>query len=86
MGGSGARSSWDCWSLGVALLVVFGVVEHRSTSPLVPTSLFRSRAFTGANAATVLIYAALGGVILLLVLQLQGNVGLLGARIGVRLD
>lgn len=60
---------------GALLLVVFGIVEHRSTSPLVPPSLFKSRAFTGANAATVLIYAALGGVILLLVLQLQGNVG-----------
>ena len=71
--------------LGVALLVVFGVVEHRSTSPLVPTSLFRSRAFTGANAATVLIYAALGGVILLLVLQLQGNVGYSALQSGAAL-
>jgi EmrB/QacA subfamily drug resistance transporter len=60
---------------GAVLLIVLGVVEHRSESPLVPPSLFRSRAFTGANAATVLIYSALGGVILLLVLQLQGNVG-----------
>ena len=60
---------------GVVLLIVLGVVEHRSKSPLVPPSLFRSRAFSGANAATVLIYAALSGVILLLVLQLQGNVG-----------
>ena len=71
--------------LGVALLVVFGVVEHRSTSPLVPTSLFRSRAFTGANVATVLIYAALGGVILLLVLQLQGNAGYSALQSGAAL-
>jgi EmrB/QacA subfamily drug resistance transporter len=61
--------------LGVVVLAAFGLVEHRSMSPLVPPALFRSRAFTGANLATVLIYAALSGVILLLVLQLQGNVG-----------
>jgi len=58
---------------GVLLLVAFAVVERRSDSPLLPRGLFRSRAFTGANLATVLIYAALNGVILLLVLQLQGN-------------
>ena len=50
-------------------------MEHRSESPLLPPKLFRARAFSGANLATVLIYAALGGVILLLMLQLQGNVG-----------
>jgi len=61
--------------VGVLLLVAFAVVEHRSRSPLLPPTLFHSRAFTGANIATVLIYAALGGVILFLVLQLQGNVG-----------
>jgi hypothetical protein len=42
---------------------------------LLPPPLFRSRAFTGANVATVLMYAALGGVLLLLMLQLQGNMG-----------
>jgi MFS family permease len=60
---------------GVGLLVVFGIAEMRSGDPLLQPALFRSRAFTGANIATVLIYAALGGVILLLVLQLQGNLG-----------
>jgi EmrB/QacA subfamily drug resistance transporter len=58
---------------GVLLLIAFAVVEHRTESPLLPPSLFRSRQFTGANIATVLIYAALSGVIFLLVLQLQGN-------------
>ena len=72
-------------ALGLVLLVVLGVVERRSTSPLIPPSLFRSRPFTGANAATVLIYAALGGVILLLVLQLQGNVGYSALQSGAAL-
>ena len=70
---------------GVLLLVAFGVVEHRSRSPLVPPSLFRSRSFTGANAATVLIYAALSGVLLLLILQLQGNLGYSALRSGASL-
>ena len=60
---------------GAAVLAVFAIVEHRSKSPLLPPSLFRSRAFTGVNVATVLMYAALNGLILLLVLQLQGNLG-----------
>ena len=58
---------------GVVLLVAFVVVERRSDAPLLPRELFRSLAFTGANVATVTIYAALGGVLLLLILQLQGN-------------
>ena len=70
---------------GVAVLVAFAVVEHRSQAPLVPPSLFHSRAFTGANAATVLIYAALGGVLLLLILQLQGNLGYSALRSGASL-
>jgi MFS family permease len=37
--------------------------------------VFQSRAFTGVNVATVLMYAALNGLVLLLVLQLQGNLG-----------
>lgn len=58
---------------GVVLLVAFAIFEHRTESPLLPPELFRSTAFSGANAATVLIYAGLSGLILLLVLQLQGN-------------
>jgi MFS family permease len=46
-------------------------VERRSRHPLVPPSLFAVPAFSAANAVTLLIYAALGTVFLLLVLQLQ---------------
>src|SRR5262245_49562396 len=70
---------------GVLLLITFGVVEHRSKSPLLPPALFHSSAFTGANVATVLMYAALSGVILLLVLQLQGNLGYSALRSGAAL-
>ncbi|MFD4458402.1 MFS transporter [Nocardia sp. NPDC058480] len=58
-------------AVGVAALVCFVLVELRSRNPLVPPSLFRSRVFTAANLVTLLVYAALGGVFFLLVLQLQ---------------
>ena len=72
-------------AVGAILLVAFAVVERRSGSPLLPPRLFRSRAFTGANLATVLMYAALGGVLLLLMLQLQGNMGYSALQSGASL-
>lgn len=56
---------------GVAALASFVVVERRSPHPLVPPILFRNRVFTATNVVTLLIYAALGAVFVLLVLQLQ---------------
>jgi len=56
---------------GLALLVAFVVVEARSASPLVPLGLFRNAQFSAANVVTFLVYAALGVIFLLLVLQLQ---------------
>ncbi|WP_336084571.1 MFS transporter [Nocardia sp. SSK8] len=56
---------------GVVALAAFVVVELRSPNPLVPPALFRSRVFTAANLVTLVVYAALGGVFFLLVLQLQ---------------
>lgn len=56
---------------GVLLLALFVVIELRSDHPLVPPSLFASRVFTAANLVTLAVYAALGGVFFLLVLQLQ---------------
>jgi EmrB/QacA subfamily drug resistance transporter len=57
--------------VGVAAMVAFVVVERRSPHPLVPPALFANATFSAANAVTLLIYAALGTVFLLLVLELQ---------------
>ncbi|MGW4773896.1 MFS transporter [Nocardia sp. NPDC004278] len=57
--------------VGLLLLAVFVVIEMRSDHPLVPPSLFVSRIFTAANFVTLAVYAALGGVFFLLILQLQ---------------
>ena len=60
---------------GVVSAAGFVVVERRSRHPMMPTSLFGSRQFSAANAMTLLVYAALGGVIFFLVLQLQTVAG-----------
>lgn len=57
--------------LGLVLLGVFVVIEMRSDHPLVPPSLFGARVFTVTNLVTLAVYAALGGMSFLLVLQLQ---------------
>ncbi|MEU0314167.1 MFS transporter [Nocardioides sp. NPDC006273] len=56
---------------GVAALITFVVVEARSAHPLVPLGLFRNPQFSAANAVTLLVYAPLGVIFVLLVLQLQ---------------
>ncbi|WP_067463107.1 MFS transporter [Nocardia amamiensis] len=58
-------------AIGLVLLAVFVAIELRSDHPLVPPALFRSRVFTAANLVTLAVYAALGGVFFLLVLELQ---------------
>lgn len=61
--------------LGVAGLGAFVVMQIRSTDPLVPPTLFADRTFTVANLLTFVVYAALSGVMVLLVLQLQVSLG-----------
>lgn len=60
---------------GLACLVAFVVVEARSSHPLVPLGLFRNAQFSAANGVTFLVYAALGVIFVLLVLQLQVAAG-----------
>jgi EmrB/QacA subfamily drug resistance transporter len=57
--------------VGVACLAAFAVVQRRAHEPLVPPDLFADRTFLVANALTFVVYAALGGVMMLFVLQLQ---------------
>jgi EmrB/QacA subfamily drug resistance transporter len=53
-----------------ALLVVFLFVEARISQPMLPLALFRLRTFSGANLLTFLLYAALGGTLFFLPLNL----------------
>lgn len=59
----------------VAALAGFVAVQARSRHPMLPLSLFSSRQFTGANAATLAVYAALAGMMFLVVIYLQQVAG-----------
>src|SRR5205823_607414 len=61
--------------IGAAALVAFPFVEMRVRSPLVPLEIFRSRQFSGANATTFVVYAALGVALFLVVVELQTVLG-----------
>ena len=56
---------------GAALLVAFVLRERRARMPVLPLSLFSSAQFNAANAVTFVVYAALGGALFLLPLQLE---------------
>ncbi|MFD1047578.1 MFS transporter, partial [Kibdelosporangium lantanae] len=62
---------WGSLLVGVASMVGFVLVEQRSKFPMLPMEIFRSRAFTAANLVTFAMYSALGGVLFLVVLNLQ---------------
>ncbi|MEY2464447.1 MAG: hypothetical protein QOH64_2585 [Acidimicrobiaceae bacterium] len=61
--------------VGVASLIAFVIVETRVEHPMVPLDLFRSRQFSGANAVTFAVYAALSIGMFLLVVHLQNDLG-----------
>ncbi|MGH3414916.1 MAG: MFS transporter, partial [Actinocrinis sp.] len=58
-------------AVGVAALVGFVVAERRSPHPMLPLDVFGSRTFTAANLVTFVVYAGLGAVFFLVVLNLQ---------------
>ena len=51
---------------GVAALVAFLVHQGRTAAPMMPLSMFRAPGFAAINAATFLLYAALGGLLFFL--------------------
>jgi EmrB/QacA subfamily drug resistance transporter len=57
--------------IGVAGAVSFWLVERSVRSPMLPFAVFGRRQFTVTNAVTILVYAALGGVLFLLPVELQ---------------
>src|SRR3989441_822310 len=52
------------------LIIAFFLFEARTSKPMLPLSLFRSPIFTGTNLLTFLLYAALGGSLFFLPLNL----------------
>lgn len=61
--------------IGGLLLIAFVLVELQVPDPMLPLSIFRSRQFSGANAATIANYLAIGAMFFFLSLQLQDVLG-----------
>ena len=73
--GLSSRSVLASLALGACVLAAFLVVEWRHSAPMLPLRLFRSADFAGANLLTLLLYAALGGSLFFLplnLIQVQG--------------
>jgi EmrB/QacA subfamily drug resistance transporter len=70
-------------AVSLAAGLAFTAVERRSSHPMLPLELFRSRQFTSASVLALVTYAALGGVIFLLVAFLQISLGYTALQAGV---
>ncbi|WNL44223.1 MFS transporter [Dyella sp. BiH032] len=73
--GWGALPVYGSLAIGIAAMLLFIRVEARAMSPMLPLQLFRDRSFTGANLLTLMLYAALGGTLFFLplnLIQVQG--------------
>ena len=69
------RSVIMALAAGIVVLILFLFVESRLSHPMLPLTLFRSRTFAGTNLLTFLLYAALGGTLFFLplnLIQVQG--------------
>lgn len=76
----GPAAGWEALAVaaaagGVVLLMAFAFIEVRSPHPMVPLSLFQSRLFAGTNAATFVIWGAIGTVFFFLTIHLQDDLG-----------
>jgi MFS family permease len=59
-------------TLGIAILIVFAVIETRVEQPMFRLSLFRIRAFAAGNVASLLASLGRGGLMFILIIWLQG--------------
>ena len=67
--------AWTALAIGAVALVAFPILMARRRDPLVPLSLFRSRAFSAINVATFFIYGGLYVMLSYLSIVLQGPLG-----------
>ncbi|UKY51677.1 MFS transporter [Streptomyces inhibens] len=71
----GSPRAWGTLAAGLLVMVVFGLHQRRRTrrggSALVEAGLFRDRGFPAALAASVLFFAVVNGLMVVVVLQLQ---------------
>src|SRR5690606_15526420 len=76
---------WGPLAAGTLVSCAFVAHEARAAAPMMPLELFRSRAFSGANGMTLLLYFALGGALFFLpfnLIRVQGySAALAGAAL-----
>ncbi|MFE1912114.1 MFS transporter [Streptomyces anandii] len=70
---------------GTALLTGFVHYSTRAKNPMLPMRLFRSRAFSGINAASMLMFLGMFGSIFLLSQYMQGVLGYSPTEAGLRM-
>ncbi|WP_254398759.1 MFS transporter [Streptomyces sp. AC602_WCS936] len=70
---------------GAALLVAFVLYSTRARNPMLPMRLFRSRAFAGVNAASLLMFLGMFGSIFLLSQYMQNVLGYTPTEAGLRM-
>jgi EmrB/QacA subfamily drug resistance transporter len=70
-------------AIGLAALIGFVIAETKIESPMMPLGVFRNRSFAGANLLTLLLYAALGGFIFFVPLNLVQVQGYTGTAAGL---
>ncbi|MEU9389010.1 DHA2 family efflux MFS transporter permease subunit [Streptomyces sp. NPDC048324] len=70
---------------GAALLTAFVLYSLRAKNPMLPMRLFRSRAFSGINAASLLMFLGMFGSIFLLSQFMQGVLGYSPTEAGLRM-
>jgi EmrB/QacA subfamily drug resistance transporter len=68
--GFGDRSVIIVLIAALVLIIAFLFFEAKTSNPMLPLTLFHSRTFTGTNLLTFLLYAALGGALFFLPLNL----------------
>jgi hypothetical protein len=73
--GWGSTQTVGLLALSVILMAVFVVTELRSTHPLVPFRIFRSRTLTGSNVSGLLIGASLFSMFFFISLYMQQVLG-----------
>ncbi|HEX8005047.1 MAG TPA: MFS transporter [Trebonia sp.] len=70
---------------GAVLAAAFIAWQRRAAHPMIPPALFRSRAFSAANAVSFFMYAGLFGALFLMSQLLQTGLGYSPLQAGIRL-
>jgi EmrB/QacA subfamily drug resistance transporter len=69
---------------GIALIVVFLIIEHRRKEPMLDVSLFRNPAFSGVSIVAFTLSAAMFSMFLYLTLYIQNGLGYTPFQTGLR--